>query len=304
MFLVIASLILVVFVVVYLLFLRKGMKTIEGMTEYERVLPMSRESGYAYDHRRSSRHESNNNDAMSLITLGMLSSLKKNPLDPVPVVSLSSQNYCPECCNDEYDPVCGSNGITYRTACFAKCNGLKPPYKKGTCASLKKCSAKDSKDSNQKPSTQPTTPDIVPVSNYCMCAQTYDPVVDATGAIFQNMCFAKCSPSAVPPFAKSKTNVARQVTQPTPKKISKLDSNKCITKGDSIVGTDGSSVSFIGNKLCLQEDGSTIEYSSDNKELRKFTPTVKGTPPYSLQLGTGNSLRFIDSNNKEIVRLV
>ncbi|MFP3941787.1 MAG: Kazal-type serine protease inhibitor family protein [Thermoanaerobaculia bacterium] len=37
-------------------------------------------------------------------------------------------------CPDVYDPVCGSNGVTYSNACYARCDGI-TEYTEGACGS-------------------------------------------------------------------------------------------------------------------------------------------------------------------------
>lgn len=50
-------------------------------------------------------------------------------LQPEPITAASGG----DCnCLDVWDPVCGSNGVTYSNACYAECDGV-TDYTEGTC---------------------------------------------------------------------------------------------------------------------------------------------------------------------------
>lgn len=50
-------------------------------------------------------------------------------LEPIEVAAGGDCN-----CLDVYDPVCGSNGVTYSNACYARCDGV-TDYTEGPCGS-------------------------------------------------------------------------------------------------------------------------------------------------------------------------
>ncbi|MFP3941054.1 MAG: Kazal-type serine protease inhibitor domain-containing protein [Thermoanaerobaculia bacterium] len=47
-----------------------------------------------------------------------------------PIAAASGGDDCN--CLDVWDPVCGSNGVTYSNACYAECDGV-TDYTEGTC---------------------------------------------------------------------------------------------------------------------------------------------------------------------------
>ncbi len=65
-------------------------------------------------------------------------------------------------CPQVYNPVCGSDGVTYSNACFAACAGVTVAYQ-GAC---------------KEP---------------CFCPQVYDPVCGSDGNTYGNACMARCA---------------------------------------------------------------------------------------------------------------
>ena len=93
------------------------------------------------------------------------------------LMSLSSNTSACSCL-PILDPVCGVNGQTYRSGCYASCDGFLVNHKgvEVQCAGECPCSAQ-------------------PVD--CICTEQYDPVCGANGMAYDNFCAAGCVGQAV-----------------------------------------------------------------------------------------------------------
>ena len=181
-------------------------KKIENMTE--RIIPVERQydngGGYHNDNEEDRGNgfsdnfgggmpnPSNPDDMMAMMAMGIMGEMhsdKMNRENRQRYVGVS--NFCPHCPN-EYDPVCDKdNQITYRNKCMAECNG-KYNAVKGTCANAKDSSGDINDDISN----------YINTATYCHCKDVYDPVVDANGVVYRNICFARTDATSLPPYAR------------------------------------------------------------------------------------------------------
>ncbi len=134
---------------------------------------------------------SNSDDMMALMAMGIMGEMHSNKMNREKRQQYAGvSNFCPHCPND-YDPVCDkSNQVTYKNKCMAECNGIYNVVK-GTCAN-----AKDATGTNED------IANYINTATYCHCKDVYDPVVDANGVVYRNICFARTDATSLPPYER------------------------------------------------------------------------------------------------------
>ncbi|KAI8847856.1 hypothetical protein BC829DRAFT_395271 [Chytridium lagenaria] len=125
-------------------------------------------------------------------------------------------------CMTNYDPICGSDGITYSNACFL------------TIASCKNVSVKTMHAGEcVKPATEPKPSNC----DAMRCMTNYEPVCGSDGITYSNACFLTIASCKTPSI---KSLHAGECVKATPEpKPSNCDAMRCMTNFDPICGSDG-----------------------------------------------------------------
>lgn len=109
--------------------------------------------------------------------------------------TLYSQCFCPNI----YDPVCGSNGVTYSNGCYAECEGIYD-YTPGECQCLCPAIYNPVCGDNGLTYANACYAECDGVFSYtsgecsvCTCPAIYDPVCGSDGVTYPNSCEAECA---------------------------------------------------------------------------------------------------------------
>ena len=160
-------------------------------------------------------------------------------------------------CTQDYNPVCGCDGITYSNVCAAECAGIKK-YVAGECANKTSSNNTQNSVNNINENTTATSDNNCLINSGvpCPCTKEYRPVCGCDGKTYGNPCMARCKVKSFVERPCSTQNSSNNSNSNEPKpngdciKKQSPDGCACAQNYDPVCGCDGKNYSNPCSALC------------------------------------------------------